>query len=337
MWIVRPARPDDVAGIEQLVRAQGARVSTLPQSPDRLADKIDYALRSLARDPSTRGKERFLFVLEESETNAILGTAGLDASAGSGQPFYNYRLDELIHASHELGVTTRVKVLYLSHELTGQALLCSFTIAESLRKTAAFELLSRSRLLFADRHRDLFGENLIVEIQGVLDEAGNSPFWDSLGRYFFDMDFATADYYSGVKSKTFIAELMPPHPIYVTLLSDAAQDTLGKAHAAALQTCQLLDREGFRLGRHVDIFDGGPTLEARIDDLNTIRNRRYRAVELGEGGGRLKYIIANTEPGNFRCILAAGDDSFDEVVRLGTEEAEALNVRNDQNLALVAL
>jgi arginine N-succinyltransferase len=337
MWIVRPARLDDVAGIEQLAVAQGARVSTLPRSPDKLAEKIDHAARSLACDPSTQGRERFLFVLEDTETGAILGTAGLDASAGNGQPFYNYRLDELIHACHELDVTTRVEVLYLSHELTGRALLCSFAIAESVRKTAAFELLSRARLLFVDQHRDLFGDDLIVEIQGVQDEEGNSPFWDSLGRHFFEMDFATADYYSGIKSKTFIAELMPPHPIYVTLLSDAAQAALGESHEAASQTCQLLRREGFRLGKHVDIFDGGPTLEARIDDLNTIKGRRYRTVKLGDGSRGLKYIVASTEPGDFRCTLTNVNDGMGEVIRLRAEVAAALNVQDNQNVTLVAL
>ena len=49
MLIVRPARHEDLAGIEQLVVSQGVRVSTLPQSRDKLSEKIDQSLRSLRR------------------------------------------------------------------------------------------------------------------------------------------------------------------------------------------------------------------------------------------------------------------------------------------------
>ncbi len=79
------------------------------------------------------------------------------------------------------------------------------------------------------------------------------------------MDFETADQYSGLLSKTFIAELMPPNPIYVTLLSQAAQEALGQPHQITQATFELLQREGFQPGCYLDIFDAGPVLEARTD------------------------------------------------------------------------
>ncbi|MGP4843716.1 arginine N-succinyltransferase [Marinobacter sp. 1Y8] len=337
MWIVRPARHEDLAGIEKLATGHGARVSTLPQSRDKLSEKIDHSIRSLAGDPSLSDRQRFLFVLEDSDTGTIHGTAGIDARAGNGQPFYNYRRDELIHASHELDVSKTAAVLYPTHELTGKTLLCSFTIDASLRKTEAFELLSRARLLFIDRHREQFSDMLVVEIQGMQTEEGNAPFWDSLGRHFFHMDFATADYYSGVKSKTFIAELMPPHPIYVTLLSEAAQDAIGEPHEAAARTCQLLEREGFRMGKHIDIFDGGPVLEATTDALSTITSRRYKTVRRGEGSRGLRYIVANGDSEGFRCALTNVSDGLGDVVRVNNEVADALQVAEGDDLVLVAL
>ncbi|WP_148864143.1 arginine N-succinyltransferase [Marinobacter fonticola] len=337
MWIVRPARHEDLAGIEKLATGHGARVSTLPQSRDKLSEKIDHSLRSLASDPALLERERFLFVLEDSETGKIHGTAGIDARAGNGQPFYNYRRDELIHASHELDVSKRVAVLYPTHELTGDTLLCSFTIDPELRDGDAFELLSRSRLLFIDRHRERFANDLVVEIQGVQTEEGDAPFWDSLGRHFFHMDFATADYYSGVKSKTFIAELMPPNPIYVTLLSEAAQTAISQPHEAAERTCQLLEREGFRMGKHIDIFDGGPVLEARTDALSTLTSRRIKTVRRGEGSRGLRYLVANGESEAFRCTLTNVSDGLGDVVRLNTSVADVLQVSDGDDLILVAL
>lgn len=338
MWIVRPARHEDLAGIEQLVVGQGPSVSTtLPQSRDKLSERIDQSLRSLADDPSLKQGERFLFVLEDVETGRVHGTAGIDVHAGLGQPFYNYRCDELIHSSHELGVSNRVDVLYPTHELTGRSLLCSFAIDRALRGQPAFELLSRARLLFMAQHRERFTDELIVEIQGVQDEDGQSPFWDSLGRHFFNMDFATADYYSAIKSKTFIAELMPPHPIYVTLLSDAARQAIGRPYEAAAQTLQLLQREGFSAGRHIDIFDGGPVLECRLNDLYTVKNHRLKTVKRGDASRGLAYMIANGENEDFRCGLANVSDGIGDVIRLHNDVADVLRVNDNDDVAMIAL
>lgn len=337
MWIVRPARHDDLAGIEQLAVGQGARVSTLPQARDKLSERIDQSQRSLADDPGLKQGQRFLFVLEDAGNGRIHGTAGIDVHAGLGQPFYNYRCDELIHSSHELGVSNHVDVLYPTHELSGRTLLCSFAIDHSLRGKPAFELLSRARLLFMAQHRERFTDDVIVEIQGVQTEDSQSPFWDSLGRHFFNMDFATADYYSAVKSKTFIAELMPPHPIYVTLLSDAARQAIGRPHEAAAQTLQLLQREGFQIGRHIDIFDGGPVLECRIDELNTVKNRRMKTVRLGDSNRGLEYMVANGESEDFRCGLAHLSDGIGDVIRLHHDVAEALKVNDNDDVAMIAL
>ena len=31
-------------------------------------------------------------------------------------------------------------------------------------------------------HRARFGERVLAELRGVMDEAGHAPFWDALGR-----------------------------------------------------------------------------------------------------------------------------------------------------------
>lgn len=311
MWVVRPARPDDLAEIQRLAASQAARVSTLPRADDKLADKLDQSLRSFQGDPGMAGQQRFLFVLEDTASGRIRGTAGIDARAGCGQPFYNYRQDALIHASHELEVSSRVEVLYPSHALTDHSLLCSFTIDRELRPTYAFDLLSRTRLLFVAQHRDWFADRLVVEIQGVQDDQGRVPFWDSLGRHFFNMDFATADQHSSELSKTFIAELMPPNPIYVTLLTEAAQAAIGQPHPLAQQTVDLLEREGFQSGHYIDIFDGGPVLQARTDTLKTVVTSQRMEARAGEAEGAAEYLVATGEGESFRAALSPLGEHLD--------------------------
>jgi arginine N-succinyltransferase len=54
-------------------------------------------------------------------------------------------------------------------------------------------LLARSRYLFMKLHRARFGDRTLAELRGVMDEAGNAPFWDALAGRFFGMTFPEAD------------------------------------------------------------------------------------------------------------------------------------------------
>lgn len=326
MWLVRPARPDDLDQILDIAGEQGARLSsTLPKQREAMARKIEHSCRSFEGQATEDAPARFLFVLEEIDSGNIMGTAGIDARAGNGQPFYNYRRDALIHASHELGVSRRVEVLYPSHGLTDQSLLCGLTIKPELQDTDAFELLSRSRILFMAEHRGWFHARTVVEIQGVQDDDGHVPFWDSLGRHFFNMDFQTADQYSGILSKTFIAELMPPNPIYVTLLSPAAQAALGQPHTLTVPNLELLQREGFQAGCYLDIFDAGPVLEARTDSLRTLVTSHRKDLHGSHDESGETCLISAGEGREFRCTLTTVTESLEETLKVPVQTWQRLN------------
>lgn len=201
-------------------------------------------------------------------------------------------------------------MLYPSHALTDLTLLCSFTLKAQHINTTMLELLSRARMMFMACHREWFASRTVVEIQGIQHENGCVPFWDSLGRHFFNMDFETADQYSGRLSKTFIAELMPPNPVYVTLLSSEAQDALGQPHPLTRPNYQLLQREGFRPGCYVDIFDGGPVLEARTDSLKTIVSSQSRMLHGSHQNNGETCLISAGEGEYFRCLLTPAAESL---------------------------
>ncbi len=337
MIIVRPSRFSDLPGIEKLVNESAARLSTLPADRERLGERLDLSSRSFAGDPEIAGKELFLFVLADTENKEILGTSGIECSAGNGAPFYNYRLDELIHSSQALNVYNKVDILYMTHELTGTTRLCSLSIANRYRNTEYFDLLSRSRILFMNLFSERFNTHVIVEIQGVQNSSGASPFWESLGRHFFQMDFATADYYSNVKSKTMIAELMPPQPIYVPLLSSEAQAVISQPHAEAENNCRFLYKEGFKLSRYVDIFDGGPTLEAQRADLLTSTAMHTKQAKLTDHATGLNYLVGNTRVEDFRVGISKTAEGLGDVVRLQSAAAEAIGVDEGDSIACVAL
>ncbi|NMT62223.1 arginine N-succinyltransferase [Marinobacter orientalis] len=338
MWLVRPAQPGDLKDILDIAGGQGPRMSsTLPKKEDALSAKIEQSARSFAGRNNAGESTRLLFVLEDTGTGKVQGVSGIDARAGNGQPFYNYRQDALIHASHELGVSRRVEVLYPSHALTDNTLLCSFAIRPALRGTDAFELLSRARMLFIAAHRELFTDHIVVEIQGVQTETGEVPFWDSLGRHFFNMDFETADQYSSVLSKTFIAELMPPNPIYVTLLSKAAREALGQPHQQTQATFELLQHEGFHRGCYLDIFDAGPVLEARTDTLKSVVTSHPKTLHAANTDEGELCLISAGEGEHFRSTLTTLTESLGDEIKVPVKTWTCLGKSSGDEVRITAL
>ncbi len=337
MYLVRPANFIDVPAIEKLMADNSVRVTTLPSDRNKLSDLINQSTQSFAADLDDINPKSFLFVLENLSTHEIEGVSGLDSNAGGGYPFFNYRLEDLIHASHNLNVNQRIPVLYLSHELTESTVLKSFAIKSELKGTPAFELLSRARLIFIASFRYWFSSRVVTELQGVLDENGQSPFWDSLGRHFFDIDFETADYYVGIKNKTFIAELMPQHPIYVPLMTDAAKAAINQAHPATKYTTDVLFREGFQKSRYIDIFDGGPVLKNKTDEIETIRHYKKTSYEITESVAEMNYLICNPRPEKFRCILGRVNNDDQTKVSLLKQDINTLELEPNDELGFAPL
>lgn len=338
MWLLRPAQAHDLEGILQLVRRRGRGLSsTVPREADALAERIARSEIELAGGRP----ERILFVLEGKGRNdkerRVWGVSGIDTRAGNGEPFYNYRRDWLIHASRELGISRRVEVLFPSHGITDRTLLCGFAIETELQDTAPFELLSRARLLFIAEHRRHFADDIAVEIQGLQPPDGEPPFWTSLGGHFFNTDFKTADRYSASLSKTFIAELMPSSPIYVSLLSDEAQRAIGRAHDASASACRLFAREGFAAGTYVDIFDAGPVLEARTDQLATLRKACTKTLDSEVDESGQLHLLSAGQGSGFRATLGPVSWLDDHRLRTSASVRALLNCRAGEPLRVAAL
>jgi arginine/ornithine succinyltransferase subunit-like protein len=121
------------------------------------------------------------------------------------------------------------------------------------------------------RLREWFSPHLFAELRGCSDEQGQSPFWDALGHH-FDIPFADADRLTGTGMKTFIAELMPAYPIYISLLPEAAREVIGQVHPNTAPARAILEKEGFSWRGSVDIFDAGPVLEANTDQIRAVRD-----------------------------------------------------------------
>jgi arginine N-succinyltransferase len=337
MLVVRPSTLDDVSGIESLIRDNEARISSLPRKRVKLSERVERSIRSFNRDPDLAGSDFFLFVLEDTSTGELLGCSGIARNSDRKRPFYNYRLDELIHASESFDVHTPVPILHLTHELTGSSVLCSFAIKAGLSGGIESELMSRARLMFIRQFPELFSEQLVVELQGVYGDEGQSAFWDGLGRNFFDMDFASAEYHVATKSRTLLAELMPPHPIYVSMLSEHAQSVIGKTDERAQASYQLLMKEGFKASSYIDIFDGGPVLCVQREQLRTFVHAQQKTLRCGDVNTGVRHMVANASIESFRCGVAQLTDGMGHVLRIDASVAQTLNLKDGDEVSYTLL
>src|SRR5436305_14613120 len=188
-----------------------------------------------------------------------------------------------------------------------------------MRATGLRPLLARSRYLFMKLHRGRFGDRTLAELRGVMDEAGNAPFWDGLAGRFFGMTFPEADEFNAVHGTRFIADLMPKTPIYVDLLADSAKAVMGQPHPSGRAALRMLEHEGFAFDRYIDIFDGGPTVTAPTDQIRTIRQARVETVaEIGEGG-TARMLVAAGHLRSFRACCASVKKLPKQEIRIDAE------------------
>jgi len=177
----------------------------------------------------------------------------------------------------------------------------------------------------------------VAEMRGVIDEHGYSPFWESLGKRFFSMDFSRADYLCGTGQKAFIAELMPKHPIYTDFLSEEARAVIGEVHPQTAPARAVLEKEGFRYRDYIDIFDGGPTLECDIDRVRMIRKSRLVTVAEGHpAADRPCCLVANEQYHHYRAMLVEADPESDTLL-LSAAQMDALKCQPGDRVRLARL
>ena len=326
MMYMRPVAVSDQEELLALAREAGIGMTSLPPDADVLSRKIAHSVISGNRQ-CEEDDESFLFVLVDSDTGKLAGTAGIDAHVGTKYPFYSYKLSTLVQACADLDVYSPNQVLHMVNDYTHATEIGSLFLLRDYRRDGIGSFLSRMRYLVLAEFPALFSEVVISEIRGVQDENGESPFYKNLARHFFKMDFKKADFIHATKGGQFISDLMPRYPIYVKLLDTKAQDVIGVPLEASLPAMNLLEREGFRYQGYVDVFDAGPTMQAERSTIRTVRkSRRAEVRHIGNLEAGVKCMVANTRLAAFRALSAPCQPDETGGMTLSTDVAELLQV-----------
>ena len=301
--IVRPVRSADLPALIDLARSTGAGLTTLPANEERLAHRVGWAEKAF-RGEAERADADYLFVLED-DAGKVVGISAVAGAVGLREPWYNYRVGLTVSASQELNIHRQVPTLFMANDLTGNSELCSLFLHADYRTGLNGRLLSKARFLFIAEFRELFGDKVIAEMRGMSDERGRSPFWESLGRHFFKMEFSQADYLTGVGNKAFIAELMPKFPLYTCFLSEDARAVIGRVHPDTEPALAMLKAEGFSYQGYVDIFDAGPAIEAETAKIRAVQGSQDLVLAIGTPGDDAEpFLVHNRKHQDCRITAA---------------------------------
>lgn len=344
-YLLRPAAAVDLPGLERMAAESAIGITSLQPDREHLRTRLERSLHAFASADDASGEEGYLFVLEDqARGGALIGTCGIEASAGFHDRFYSYRNEFIVQVSPALGARNRVHTLHLCHDLTGVSLLTGFHIDPAYAGTLAPQLLSRGRLLFIAQHPDRFADRIASESPGLADDSGRCPFWDAVGRRFFGMDYPSAEAAAMGQGRSLIAELMPQSPLYVPLLPEEAQWALGQLHPVGELPFSILIDEGFDAETWLNIFDGGPTLEGRLPLLHSVARRQMLKLPAAAAAatwpapqaGSQWRLVANTARQGFRATLLPAVASGAGLAgpALG-RLADALHLRPGQPLAWV--
>lgn len=306
---IRAARADDLQHLYEMAKLTGGGFTNLPPDRKALTAKLERSAEGFARTGDGIGDDLFVFILENRETREVRGTCQIFSAVGQTWPFYSYRIGALTQHSVELERTFRADILNLSTDLEGATEVGGLFLHPGERSGGLGMLIARSRYLFIRNHRARFAERTLAELRGVIDEAGGSPFWDGVAGRFFGMNFQDADEFNAKHGNQFIADLMPKHPVYIAMLPESAKAVIGVPHPSGRAAMRMLEEEGFSWEKYVDIFDGGPTMTVRTDQIRSVREAKDVVVteiseKLGEHIDGDKMLVAVGELAKFRAAYS---------------------------------
>jgi arginine N-succinyltransferase len=308
---IRPARNDDFKALYEMAKLTGGGFTNLPADKGALVEKLIRSEHAFARKEDGQGDDLFVFMLEDAQSGRVRGTCQVFSQVGSECRFYSYRITTLSQTSKELGRTFRGDMLNLVTDFDGCSEVGGLFLHPQARAGGLGMLLARSRYLFIKLHRERFAGKVMAELRGVIDEGGNSPFWDAIAGRFFGMSFRQADEFNAMHGTQFIADLMPKTPIYVAMLPDNARAVMGLPHPSGRAAMKMLEGEGFSFDGYIDIFDGGPTMAAPTDRIRTIAgaHEEVLAGTSDEEGGQPMLVAAGRLADFAACWGRVGTDA----------------------------
>ncbi|MFI5344375.1 MAG: arginine N-succinyltransferase, partial [Chlamydiales bacterium] len=227
MIIIRPIHSGDSAKFLSIAKQAHLGFYTLPKNPQLLEHRLNRSVDSFKKVVYNPELELYLFVAEESQTKELLGVSGIAATTGGLEPLYFFQQDWVQVKSHLPAVVKNIPLLTPVSYVRGPSEICSLFVLPPYRNSGVGRLLSLSRFLFIRSFPERFTGSFFAELRGMIDQNNSSPFWEGIGRHFFNMPLEEVHEMLEF-GRGFINQFIPKHPIYTSLLPKEVQESIGQ-------------------------------------------------------------------------------------------------------------
>ena len=315
MFYLRPAEPKDINGLHDFGHNQG--FINLPSEKENIEEKIECSIKAFS-NPSTKIEDNYyVFVLEDTKKNKVVGCSMIHGKHGTEpEPHVFLKSYEEKLFSPSLGVEKFHKFLQFGTEPNGYTEIGGLFLSNNYRASPhkLGKQLSYIRFIYMGLHKSQFTDLIHTELLPILDDHGNSPLWDNLGRKFIDMPYKKADELSR-KNKDFIPSLFPSKPIYIQLLPQNAQEVVGKVGAKAQPVKAMLEKIGFSYTGEIDPLDGGPHYRAALGDISLIKQLKvYTLRTTPPVKETTNYLVTTLEDHKWLSCVISGRVEGDELI-----------------------
>ncbi len=271
MFKIRSCKLKDLEDLYEL--SQKVVFINLPRDKKLIEDKINKSLKSFKTPSKDLSQNYYIFVLEDTDISKVIGVSMIHAQHGTkDEPHFFLRV------AHENKYSTTINTgfvhgtLKLGLNMNGPTEIGGLVLHPDYRghKLKLGKVLSYSRFLYMGLNQDRFKEEIHSELMPPLDNDGNAPLWEAIGRQFMNMNYQEADILSR-SNKEFILSLFPSENIYMALLPMDARNAVGKVGQDTLPVKKMLESIGFEYTSEVDPFDGGPHYRAKLKDISLVK------------------------------------------------------------------
>lgn len=331
-------RSIQLADLEDILRlSKIVNFINLPSDEAQLEQLIKKSLKTFSNPLKRLDENFYMFVVQEKSTNAVIGCSLIHAQHGSAkEPHYFLKVGQEYKYSKSLNTGFVHGTLKLGYEVNGYTEIGALLLHPDFRehKEKIGKQLSFVRFLYMAYKPDRFKEMIHAELMPPLDEDGNSPLWEAIGRRFLNMDYLEADLISR-KNKEFILSLYPSNNIYQTLLPAEARLAIGKVGQDTEPVKKMLENIGFYYTQEVDPFDGGPHYRCPLADILVVKEKIMGAAKIVNNlpTNSREYLITKNLPsgsdgGIFFALKGLAFIDEDNKIQITGDFATELNVES---------
>lgn len=344
MFVLRQAVLDDASTLLKL--AKMVHFINLPADLDIIRSKIVRSRKSFLDQCADERERMFMFVLEDTESGNVVGTSSMTSCISwPGKPHTYFHVRRREHYSEDLQEGHVHVTLQLCADESGPTEIGGLILFPVYRghKEKLGQQLSLVRFHYMGLHRQQFSQRIIAEMMGALTPDSSNLLWEYLGRKFINLNYTEADRFCQ-HSKEFMTSLFPKSEIYASLLPPEARNLIGKVGPETRPARAMLEQLGFQYKGHVDPFDGGPYLEARLDEVALARDATTgvladpgppRRDDDDETYPRFGFISGMSDTG-YRAVRAYYRHE-DGHVTVEPAVAEALQIEPGETIGVTAL